>query len=357
MSDDDDKAKKLGSAIRMMTESTEFDLAGYGADGCSKLAAALENPLPLPDMIRISFVVGGGKKVRQKYNDGLPMLLGDALKKAGFTEDRGASLAMECAGTFKFQHNTDTDLKTTHVYPKVDQVAAAAEAEAANPTESDPLSPAELLLYAPDQRVFGKMIDAKCISFTQKRKALEVLKAARAEITAIEAKMTNMEALSDSEQHKYDNLDATGLEEKQTWLSKQMEYMMDKGQLDAEEKRAVAPQLTSKLEQLDEQLALAESDGKAKRAEKLRGMRDELQQRCDAVNAAKPFVRKVKFEQEIKAIEKRLAGLAKLENSKEVLPLAEVQKLNAKPKLLEDLAAMQSESRGWFWGTDLASIS
>jgi len=59
-------------------------------------------------------------------------------------------------------------------------------------------------------------------------------------------------------------------------------------------------------------------------------------------------VRKVKFEAEIKAAQKRLAELTKLENSKVVLPLAEVQKLQAKPKLLEDLAAMQAESKGWF---------
>ena len=44
-----------------------------------------------------------------------------------------------------------------------------------------------------------------------------------------------------------------------------------------------------------------------------------------------------------------LRAIAKLENSKEALPLSEVQKLNGKPKLLEDLAAMQSESRGWLW--------
>jgi hypothetical protein len=55
-----------------------------------------------------------------------------------------------------------------------------------------------------------------------------------------------------------------------------------------------------------------------------------------------------KAEEEIKAAQKKLAELAKLENSKVVLPLAEVQKLNAKPKLVEDLAAMQAESRGWF---------
>ena len=343
-----DQAKRLANEIRNASESQEFDLSGYGAEGCAKLAAALEHPLPLSAMIRLSFVVGGGKKVRQKYNDGLPMLLADALRKAGFSEDRGASLAVECAGLFKFQHNTGTDLKTTHVYPKIDQAAAAAQAEAASGPVADPLSPKELLLHA-EQKTFGKMIDAKCPSLAQKRRALEVLKAARAEIAAIEAKMTRLEALTEEEQRQYDTLDATLLEEKQAWLSKQMEYMVDKGLLTAEERREVAEQLTSKLEQLDAQIAAAETDGKAKRAEKLCGMREQMQARAAAVNALKPMVRKMKYEQEIKAIEKRLAQLAKLESSKEALPLSEVQKLSAKPKLLDDLAAMQSESRGWFW--------
>ena len=35
-------------------------------------------------------------------------------------------------------------------------------------------------------------------------------------------------------------------------------------------------------------------------------------------------------------------------NSKVVLPLSEVQKLSAKPKLVEDLKAMRAESAGWF---------
>lgn len=155
---------------------------------------------------------------------------------------------------------------------------------------------------------------------------------------------------------RYDTLDATGLEEKASWLSKQMEYMVDKGLLTADEKRVVGAQFDTKLAQLDEKLAAAEAEGekKAKLVEKLRGMREELQVRRAALSAAKPIVRKFKFEQEIKAIEKRLAGLAKLENSGGVLPLSEVQKLNAKPKLLEDLAAMQSESRGWFWEEPVA---
>jgi hypothetical protein len=58
--------------------------------------------------------------------------------------------------------------------------------------------------------------------------------------------------------------------------------------------------------------------------------------------------RKQKFGAEIAAVKKKLAELAKLENSKVVLPLAEVQKLAAKPKLLDDLRAMEAEARGWF---------
>ena len=123
----DDKAKKLASEIRGTGASAEYDLAGYGPEQCEKLAqAAFGTPLPLADMVRLSFVVGGGKKVRQKYNDGLPALWADALKKVGFNEDRGASLAPECAGLFKYQHNTDTDLKVTHVYPRIDPAAVSA---------------------------------------------------------------------------------------------------------------------------------------------------------------------------------------------------------------------------------------
>ena len=88
----DDKSKKLALAIRMSNSNTEFDLAGYGGAQCDALAlAAFEKPLPLKDMIRLSLLVGGGKKVRQKYNDGLPALFSESLKKIGFAEDRGAS--------------------------------------------------------------------------------------------------------------------------------------------------------------------------------------------------------------------------------------------------------------------------
>merc|ERR1719152_806591 len=123
--------------------------------------------------------------------------------------------------------------------------------------------------------------------------------------------------------------------------------MIDAGNLTAPEKDAVLTQLASKIEQLEVQVASAEAEGKAKRAEKATQLLGDLRARVGRVREANPVARKPKFEAEIKAVQKKLAELDKLENSKAVLPLSEVQKLAAKPKLLEDLHAMQAESRGW----------
>jgi hypothetical protein len=395
MADDggEEKAKKLANEIRGSAESSEFDLAGYGAEQCDRLAAAaFGKPLPLKEMVRLSFLVGGGKKVRQKYNDGLPALWAEALKKAGFNEDRGASLDASCAGTFKYQHNTDTDLKVTHVYPRIDPQAASVAGEASE----EALSPAELLTFS-EMPTFQRMIASKTPSLAQKRRALEVLKQARAGLTCaprrvyarraharrthacrpaistrallsrlasrrgvrsdIEAKLAALQPLTDDEQHRYDTLDAEALEEKQRWLSKQLEAMVDGGQLTAAEKDAVVAQLAGKLEQLEAQVASAEAEGKAKRVEKLQGMLAELRVKCAATRELKPIKRPVKFEAEIRAVQKKLAELEKLEGSKVVLPLAEVQKLAAKPKLLADLQAMQAESQGWFSEAAAVSLS
>ena len=346
--EESDKAKKMAALIRGATESSEFDLAGYGDDQCNRLAAAaFAKPLPLSEMIRLSFVVGGGKKVRQKYNDGLPALFADALRKVGFSEDRGASLDVKCAGLFKYQHNTDTDLKVTHVYPKIDPEAAAA-LDISEGGAEEALTPEALITFAA-MTTFQKMIGAKCPSLAQKRKALDALKQARATVAAAEQKLASMEALSDKEQHYYDTLDAAALEEKQSYLSKQMELMIEKGQLTAAEKDAVLEQLSTKIAQLEEQHASAESEGKAKRAEKLAGLLEELRAKAAAARDVKPIRRSAKFEAEIKQVQQRLAALAKLEESskKQALPLSETQKPR-RGKLMEDLKAMQDESRGWF---------
>lgn len=69
--------------------------------------------------IKFTFVVGAGKLARQKYDAQLPKHLSAALRGIGYEEDRTASAVEECQGTFKQQHDTDKNLKTLQVFPRV----------------------------------------------------------------------------------------------------------------------------------------------------------------------------------------------------------------------------------------------
>ena len=70
-------------------------------------------------MIRITLVVGAGKLGRQKYDPSALRTVTATLQSVGFVEDRGASCVSDCAGLFKFQHDTGKNLKTVVVFPKL----------------------------------------------------------------------------------------------------------------------------------------------------------------------------------------------------------------------------------------------
>jgi len=194
------------------------------------------------------------------------------------------------------------------------------------------------------------MVAVKTPSLAQRKRVLEVLKAAKASYSEIEGKLSSMVALSPNEQSLYDELECDVLDEKQAWLTKQMDEMVSSGQLTRQEQQEVMEQLAAKLEAVELQLATAQSEGKAKKADKLREVRAGIQERRESVRAAAPIVRKPKFEAEIKAARNKLAELEKLEKSKDILPLETIQKLNAKPKLVSDLEAMEADAAGWFSG-------
>uniref|UniRef100_A0A7S0NXG6 Uncharacterized protein n=1 Tax=Calcidiscus leptoporus TaxID=127549 RepID=A0A7S0NXG6_9EUKA len=344
---DADKAKRLAAEVRACDASTQIDLAGVS--GLDALAAivneGLSKPFPLKQMIRISFIVGGGKKVRQRYDDKLPQMLSDALKAIGFAEDRGASATLSCQGLFKYQHDTDKDLKFVHTFPRVDPSAAAAPA--GTDTGEGAMSPAEMLLFA-DQATFEAMIRAKTVSFSQRRRALEVLKEATAQIASLEAQLTAMTPLTDGEQAWYDSVDADGISHKQAWLQQNLESMVNEGQLTSGERAEVLEKLTAKLAVLEEKLAAAEAAGKSKQAAALVKARDEMQARNMHLRGIACVTHRPKHAAEMARVRKKLAEVEKLEKSKVLLPLEEAQKLNAKPKLLAELEAMEIDAAGWF---------
>jgi hypothetical protein len=97
----------LAKSIRAQ-ERDAYDLAGYGASQISEVcSAAFSTPVDAPAPFRVTFIVGGGKKVRTGYGgpEGLVRETCSALEALSFTEDRSASLGQQ--GVFKYQHDTD----------------------------------------------------------------------------------------------------------------------------------------------------------------------------------------------------------------------------------------------------------
>eukprot|EP00434_Breviolum_minutum_P037540 symbB.v1.2.033290.t1/scaffold4112.1/size45921/2 len=136
---EDSKPKdKIAAEIRSTPETAQFDLAGYdeqqvglfqstAGNGCNVeflevktlVKEAFGTPFDIRNMIRVTFVVGGGKAIRGKYSESLARVLGTALQDSGFNQDSAASCDLMSAGSFKGQHDTQRNLKLVHVFPKV----------------------------------------------------------------------------------------------------------------------------------------------------------------------------------------------------------------------------------------------
>lgn len=209
--------------------------------------------------------------------------------------------------------DTDKDLKFVHVFPRVELQEASIATDDAN------LTPEELIVFA-DISAFQTMISKKTVSLTQRRRALDVVKAARARLAAIEVKLAEMQVRADGgrsccmrclgrvtppmpdrrpfpallriflldltppfsqeltseDQQFYDSADDEGLQQKQEVLQIILDNMISKGQLTKNEQKEVLVQLQEKLDAIDTQIQAAAAAGQAKKEGKLREVRSWL---------------------------------------------------------------------------------
>lgn len=130
-----------------------------------------------------------------------------ALQGIGFTEDRGASAVLECQGTYKYQHDTDKDLKFIHVFPRVDTSASEADAsaDAAAAAEASRAANPEWSCLTLGLDQFKKTVDKKVASFQQKQTLLRLLKAKAQQVQEFEERISNRGALNAEEQKLYEN--------------------------------------------------------------------------------------------------------------------------------------------------------
>ena len=100
-------AASLAKRLRGITsydDEERFDLASYTEEQVKSLVPlAFSAPIVCAEPLRLTFIVGGGKLVRHRYDESLPKWLGAALREAGFADDRGAALGD--AKVFKLQVN------------------------------------------------------------------------------------------------------------------------------------------------------------------------------------------------------------------------------------------------------------
>lgn len=199
----DAKVAGLAKQIREQVEkSDEYDLDNYSEAAAAELmAAAFAKPLDAPHAVRCTFLIGGGKSVRGRYDPHLQRGLSQALHALGFEDDSGASLGS--SRCFKMQHDTGRNLKLLHVFPPTAQPDGGQRAGegGAQAATLDPTSPAYLVLAAPDLTSFAALVDAHAPAYMQRVRLKETLGRSFVPLfAAIDAKLIGGTPLDEAEQ-------------------------------------------------------------------------------------------------------------------------------------------------------------
>ena len=326
----------------------EYDLAGFGKEWVDAACAAT-----FADALRskrgfypsCKFVIGGGKKTRAKYDEELLKHLTSALRALGFEDDRGASACAECQGTYKYQHDTDKDLKYLHVFPRATHEAEGGEVdEEANATKSP-----EYRACTCDLDEFEGLVSMYTPSFSQQRALLRRMKVMEHALNALEQKVIAMETLSDREQTMYDSM--IDVAAKIEHLQKSLDDMIKKGRLTKGEQGEIVEDLQLKLEDMDLMIKEARDEGKSKKVEMLEQKKDLAQKKIDSVLAKPPIVYTVPHERELADLKKELNSLKKIvsESKGKLMSGSDAAKCAKIPALEERIHNIEnSEEKGWF---------
>lgn len=339
------------------SDSETFDLAGQNTTTISNnIQSAFSEPFSLTDMIRITFITGAGKLGRQKYDDGAAMAITRTLRDLGFEEDRGASCVVECAGSFKLQHDTGKNLKTVVVFPKIVGASAIESGMSAlNVSTSllDETSPEHMIAMS-SKTVFESMLTSKCPSWSQKKGCMAALEMLKAKFAELDAKLLSGTPLNDAEQDFFDGVSLSALEEKETLVKHHMQQQVEEQQnITKAEKESLVKQVLERLETITSDIK--ESVGKPKKLEKLEAMKTKVMQRKELLEKITPKVpHKLKHEVDIQKLRAELKPLQALEDGAKgrLLTVKETQTLARKVEILEEIGELEQNSRGWFEDDD-----
>ena len=229
--------------------------------------------------------------------DGLLRDMCLALEKIGFREDRGANASLECQGCYKSQHDTDKNLIFVHVIPRVTIVKTEpAGGGSGGEGGEGPVTVTQQVLEMTVEKLQA-LAPKKLSSFGQRQRVLKMLKDAAATIALAENKMTEMKALTDSEQTLYDV--AVSVPEKISWIQSSMQQMIDQGQMTKGEKQSMLDQMDGKLVDGSAAIDVARNEGNEGKLKKLEAAMETLKTKRAAVSGIQPISLPFKFEAEL----------------------------------------------------------
>mmetsp|Transcript_13234 Transcript_13234/g.19466 ORF Transcript_13234/g.19466 Transcript_13234/m.19466 type:complete len:430 (+) Transcript_13234:90-1379(+) len=352
----------MAALIRASTESETFDLAGQNVMTITNtIQSAFSEPLPLHEMIRITFVTGAGKLGRQKYNEGAAKAVTSTLKELGFEEDRGASCVVECAGSFKLQHDTGKNLKTVVVFPKILKLdVTGLSVNDSNDGASQSLlkdGSSESMIALSSMTVFERMLSSKCPSWSQKKGCVGAIESFKSLLQGLDQNLMNGTPLSDAEQEFYDSVSLESLEAKESCARKKMQEQVEGGKITQTEREVLLKQVSERLEKVQNEIA--ESSTKPKKIEKFNCAKEKIEQRkalLQGINPKPPH--QLRHESEIHKLLTEMAPLQKLEEESagRLLSVKETQMIGRKIEIEQQIVDLEEASRGWFEDDDFFDI-
>lgn len=332
----------LAKTIRESGESEQYDLASYSKLQLDNLmqdafGTAIVSSIPL----RYSFVVGAGRgQGRGKYAENLPKMVAESCRGIGFEDNKHADTCWECHSCYKYQHDTDKNLKIIHVFPTIDRPAE-------NSTKKS-VSAAGGRLYLATICGFGKfkgLVEEKVWSFTQKNNLLNGLKANKKIIASAEQKLIKMEELDEIEDVLYNAVSMDVVEQKCAYLEKQMEDLVGQEMLTASEIKIVVKKIGKKVKGLNKKLNKAKTE---KKKVKLQGQIEILGAKKGAIANARPAVWENNQDKEIDKLRHKLKQIEIIENSNRARTPSDLKKLKSKEQITEKLEGILNEEAGWF---------
>ena len=348
----------LAGEIRACATSEQFDLSGYTEPRVRELMTTAFGGPPLEsptEMIRFTFVVGGGKLVRSRYAEDLPKWMTAALRDIGFQEDRSAACTFDCQGTYKQQHDTGQNLKTIIVFPRVQCGAINSSNSTGKPQSNDNstvtinVNSPEYIVAACELSTFKDIVASKTSTWRQKKRLLKVIQDAAETFKSLEEKLVRGELLTPTEQILYDANSGQD-NEKITWLQSEIKSMVNSGNISSSEKEELISSLKQNLHTLNEEQEKAKLEGNTKLMEKIEEKKNAISGRIATIEKISPITHRLRHGEEIQKLRLKLFPLIALqEKARSVsLTLDDLKVLEGKDEIEASILQLEMASKGWF---------